>query len=69
MQDIIDKRIDIEAIALSIKGVVGVGIGLSKQGDQVIKILVSNEFDKTTLPKKLIASNIELEHVGDIKAQ
>lgn len=67
--DLDTKRQEIEATALATPGVVGVSIGLSKQGQPIIKILVDRPLNTLSLPSLLIAPDIELQYIGDINAQ
>ncbi len=52
-------------------GVVGVGTGICKGGKECLKIYTSDPTNQvqTKLPKELKNIEVELEYVGDIKAQ
>lgn len=67
--DLTQRKQAIEKIAFSIKGVVAVNIGLSKQQVPVIKILVDVEVSTISKPKELIAPDIEWQYIGQINAQ
>lgn len=69
MTDIYDRQQEIETFAFATKGVVGVGIGLSKTGLPCIKIYTDSKLNQASIPKQLIAADIEFEYSGDISAQ
>jgi hypothetical protein len=60
-----------EADLMTIPGVVGVGTGICKSGNECLKIYTSVPTDqvRTRLPEELKKIEIELEFVGEIKAE
>ncbi len=61
-------REEVELWLTNIDGIIGTGIGRSKDGKDVLKIYTSVPIDTLSLPKPLPAGT-ELEFVGDIDAQ
>ena len=67
--DLAARRQAIEKLAFTVDGVVAVNIGLSKNQQPVIKILVDRQLDKISRPEQLIAPDIEWQYIGEISAQ
>ena len=61
-------REELETWLSDMPGVVGTGIGLSKSGQQVVKVYTSVPSEDLSLTEPLPAG-VELEFVGEIKAQ
>lgn len=66
MSDLEDKRTELDAIALSVQGIVGSAIGLSTDGVPVIKIYIDRPLAQINLPKELIDGDFEFEYIGHI---
>jgi hypothetical protein len=60
---------EVESLAFSLEHVVGVSDGLSAEGDEIIRIMINCPVDQFQLPNTLIACDIVLEYVGDMRAQ
>ncbi len=69
--DIEQIRIRHETDIIAIPGVVGVGTGICKSGNECLKIYTSVPGDQVRirLPGELNQIEFELEFVGDIKAE
>ncbi len=63
------SREQLEQLALSQPHVVGIAESCSAAGKPVIKLLVDCPVEQITLPDALQADGIELQYVGDVKAQ
>ncbi len=68
--DIEQIRVRHEADIIAIPGVVGVGTGICKSGNECLKIYISVPGDQVRLqlPEELNQIEFELEFVGEIRA-
>ena len=63
------NRQQLEQLAMSLPHVVGIAEGVSATNEPVIKLLVDCPIEQIKLPDALQAADIELQYVGDVKAQ
>jgi len=70
-RDLEELKAKYEQSVLGIKGVSGIGVSLCKNGRTCLKIYTSIPTDQvySCLPQELKNENIELEFIGEIKAQ
>jgi len=68
MSVIEDKKLSVEALAMSITVIVGIAAGLSNQGSKVIKIYIDRPFSQINLPNELRGDEFDFEFIGDVSA-
>ncbi|GLR70247.1 hypothetical protein [Agaribacter marinus] len=59
----------IESIAMALSHVVGVSDGITPTGDAVVRILIDCPTEQFDLPDTLIACDIVLDYIGNIRAE
>ena len=71
MQAIENVRAQCESAIMTIEGVVSVATGIGKSGKPCLKIGTSLPVEevRSKLPKELSKIEVELEYIGEIRAQ
>lgn len=61
-------RTEIETIAFTINGIVGVCDSINQAGQPILKILLSQPLANLSLPPQLIRDDIEFEYIDSVDA-
>lgn len=71
VKELEELRLKYESALMDTKGITGIGIGICKDGRSCLKIYTSLPPDQVLplIPEELKKYDIELEFVGEIKAQ